>query len=996
MKMHSKLKLAAAPTALGIALMAQPVMAQDVEDDTVADAPEPIVVTGSRIQTTSFDTVAPVTVIGEQSIESTGAVNIQETLLRDPVMGTPSFSRTNTSFSTSGTGLSTVDLRNLGISRTLILVDGRRHVSGVPGSSAVDLNAIPTALIDRVDILTSGSGSAIYGSDAVAGVINFILKDDFEGFDVEGSAGVTEVGDSPEYTLGVTMGSNFADGRGNATLFAGYSYEGTAYLRDHKTEAGPSERDSLSALYFGGDYQDVVEPFYSSYSPYGTYFTDNYSFTYAPNGVLQGCTTTNGTTCTSGDGVYSGVGPTGFNRTFFRYLAAPTERFMLTANATYDIADNHEFFLQGSYINTAVESNVEPFPFASADAYSDGQIPIETMLDDGTIFRNPFVPDAIYNDASDTNGDGLRDIYVTKRLTSFGPRNASADRDTFRIVLGMRGDITDSWNYETFFNYGKTKQIQLGTGQINTPALRQALAIIPDPSDPTGTTFICADAAARDAGCQPANIFGRESLSPESLAYLEAPTSYNADVSQMQIGAFVGGDLFALYSDIDPIQVTTGVEYRKEESSSVWDVLSQRGLNAGNALPPTVGEFDVKEAYIEGKIPLMQDSFLYDVSIRGAARISDYSTVGQTFSWNAGGEIAVTPDLRFRAMYAETVRAPNINELFAGLSQTYPTLTDPCSGATDDGSVLGTACFADPGVRNNAAANGGVFTLNGTSDVQGVTGFDGGNPLLNEETGKTFTAGVVLNPTFIPALENLTLTVDYFNIEVADYIQPTSRQFILNQCYTEGNTALCDQFVTRREFAEGPYSAGSLDEVNTSSLNSGGLKTEGIDVKVNYNTGLGFINEDADLRISFAYTHLIEQYIDQLQDTDEEPLDLQDGEVGYAKDRFTSQVFLGLGDVTLAATGTYYGPSYLDDQLTGVTRFDEGYEDYRWHDEFYLDLQARWNVTDRHEFYVGVDNVTDNSPVYAGGLMVAGMETDTGTYDPLGRRYYAGFKISLD
>ena len=669
---------------------------------------------------------------------------------------------------------------------------------------------------------------------------------------------------------------------------------------------------------------------------------------------------------------------------------------MLTANAHYDIAEGHEFFLQGSYINTSVRSNIEPFPFASEDAFPvGGNVPIETFLEDGSIFRNPFVPDAIYNDAIDEDGDGLRDIFVTKRLTDFGPRRADADRDTYRIVLGMRGDVTENWNYEAFFNYGKTKQVQLGSGQINTPNFREAVQIIPDPSGVPGA-FICANPTAVAEGCAPANIFGENSFSPEALAYLEAPTTFNADVSQMQIGAFVGGDLFSLYGDIDPIQVTTGVEYRKEKSSDIWDVLSQRGLNAGNALPPTSGEFDVREAYIEGKIPLMQDSFLYDVSIRGAARFSDYSTIGSTFSWNAGGEIAVTPDLRFRAMYAETVRAPNINELFAGLSQTFPTLTDPCSGATNDGSVRGNQCFADPGVQANAAANGGVFTLNSTSDVQGVTGFDGGNPLLQEETGKTFTAGVVLNPTFIDALRNLTVTVDYFDITIDDAITATSRQFILNQCYVEGNDALCDQFITRRPAAIGPYSAGSLDEVNTASLNSGGFKTEGIDVKVTYNTGLGFINEDADLSINFAYTHLFESYFDQVQSTDEEPLDYFDGEVGASKDRFTVQTFLGLGDVTLAATGTYFGPAYLDDQLTGVTRFDDEYEDYRWHDEFYLDLQVRWEVSNRHEFYVGVDNALDNSPVYAGGLLTTGMETDTGTYDPLGRRYYAGFKISLD
>lgn len=988
MKTSTIMKRALVGTALSaitLTTMAAPAFAQDDESD--APMANTIVVTGSRIQSTDFETVAPVQVIDEQSIEATGAVNIQETLLRNPVFGTPTLSRTNTSFSTSATGISTIDLRNLGVNRTLVLVDGRRFVSGLPGSSAVDLNAIPTALIERVDILTSGSGSAIYGSDAVAGVVNFITKKDFEGVQAEASAGITEAGDSEEYTLGLLVGGNFADGRGNATIHAGYTYEGEAFLRNHKTEAGPSEQDSLSELFFGGDYQTPVEPFLSSYSPFGTYFTDNYAFTYAPAGVLQPCTTTNGTSCSSALG--TGTGPTGFNRTFYRYLAAPTERFSLSLNANYELSESANVFVQGTYASTSVNSNIEPFPLASEDIWGDGQMPIETYLPDGTIFRNPYVPDAIYNDASDTNGDGLRDLFFTKRLTDFGPRASSADRDTFRIVTGVNGEFGSAWNYEVFFNYGRTKQTQLGNGQINTPNARLAAQIVPDGNG----GYMCADPDAVAQGCVPTNWFGQNSITGDSLAYLAAPTTFNAKVSQIQTGAFVGGDLFSLYEGADPIQVTAGVEYRKEKSSDIWDVLSQRGLNAGNALPPTSGSFDVKEIYGEIKVPLVQDSFIYDASVRAAARYSDYSTVGGTFSWNAGGEIAPVRDIRFRAMYAETVRAPNISELYSGLSQTFPTLTDPCSAVSQDGSALAQNCFADPGVQANAALNGGVFTLNGTSDTQGVTGFDGGNPDLSEEKGKTFTAGVVIAPTSIDALRNMSLSVDYYNVKISDAIVLTPRQFILNQCYQSGQNDFC-QFVTRRPTAIGPYSAGSLDEVNTGPTNSGGYKAEGIDVKFAYRTDLPFLGEDAGLNFTLNYSHLLDGYLIPLT-AQPESKDPFVGEVGASKDRFTAQAFLDFGNVSFAATGTYFGPAYLDDQLTGVGKGDEGYEDYRWHDEFYLDLQTRFKVADRYEFFVGVDNVLDNDPVYAGGLVTTGMETDTGTYDPLGRRFYAGAKFTL-
>lgn len=995
--------------ALGSGMFVTPAYAQDA---TAAEAPlgdGAIIVTGSRIQSTTLETTVPVQIVDEKTIESTGAVNIQETLLRNPVFGTPTISRTNSSFDTSTSGVATVDLRNLGTSRTLVLVDGRRFVAGIPGESAVDLNAIPTALVERVDILTSGSGSAIYGSDAVAGVVNFILKKDFEGVELEGSAGLTEQGDAEEYTLGMTMGSNFADGRGNVVIHGGYTSEGAAFMKNHYTEAGRSNVDSLSELFFGGSYQTPVKPFLSSYAPQGTYFTPNYNFTYGPDGTLQPCTTTNGTSCDSivydydDDGniigvaapsIGTGTGPTGFNRSAYRYLAVPTTRYLLSLNANYEVSDALDVFAQGTYSSTSVRSNIEPFPLASEDIWAaTGQMPIDTRLADGTIFRNPYVPDAIYDNATDTDGDGLKDIFLTKRLTDFGNRTSKADRNTFRIVTGARGDIGEKWNYEAFFNYGETKTTQLGNGQINTPNARLANQI--EPVDPTDLSlgYQCVDPEARAQGCVPANWFGENSLSPEALAYLAAPTTFNANVKQLQIGAFAGGELFSLMEGVDPIQVTAGVEYRKEKSSDIWDVLTQGGLNAGNALPPTSGQFDVREVYGEVKIPLVQDSFLYDASLRAAARYSDYSTVGGTFSWNAGGEIAPIRDVRFRAMYAVTVRAPNINELYAGLSQTFPTLTDPCSGVSQDGSALAQNCFADPGVAANAAANGGTFTLNGTSDTQGVTGFDGGNPNLNEEKGKTFTAGVLIAPTSIDALRNMSLSVDYYNVKITDAIVLTPRQFILNQCYQTGDDAYCN-FVTRRPTAVGPYSAGSLDEVNTGPTNSGGYKVEGIDVTFNYRTDLPFLSEDAGLSFNLQYSHLLDGYLIPLV-SQPDSKDVFAGEVGASKDRFTAQAFLDMGDFRFAATGTYFGPAYLDDQLTGVGPGDDGYEDYRWHDEFYLDLQARWLVGERYEFYVGADNVLNNNPVYAGGLVTTGMDSDTGTYDPLGRRFYAGAKFKL-
>ncbi|MBV7257758.1 TonB-dependent receptor plug domain-containing protein, partial [Pacificimonas sp. WHA3] len=221
-----------------------------------------IVVTGSRIASTDVVTTAPLQVVSEQAIESSGVVNIQSLLLENPVFGAPTLSRNNTSFSTSASGIATVDLRNLGTARTLVLQNGRRIVAGVDGSSAVDLNMIPTPLIERVEVLTSGGASAIYGSDAVAGVVNFILKDDFEGAEFDGQIGLSEEGDAVTYLGNVTLGANFDDGRGNAVVFAGYSKEGAAFKRDHQTEAGSAATDSISQIFFGGEFDEKREPFF--------------------------------------------------------------------------------------------------------------------------------------------------------------------------------------------------------------------------------------------------------------------------------------------------------------------------------------------------------------------------------------------------------------------------------------------------------------------------------------------------------------------------------------------------------------------------------------------------------------------------------------------------------------------------------------------------------------------------------------------------------------
>ena len=532
----------------------------------------------------------------------------------------------------------------------------------------------------------------------------------------------------------------------------------------------------------------------------------------------------------------------------------------------------------------------------------------------------------------------------------------------------------------------------MGSGQFNGPNFIQALDAIRDVNDINGngnrTEVICVNGAARAAGCIPANIYGPGSLAP-AVSYLAAPQQLRTKVTQTVAGVTVSGGLFSLFGNADPVSVGIGGEYRRETSSSEFDRLSQLGLNGGNALPSTAGSFNVYEGYGEVIAPLLQDRpFFHSLSARGAVRASRYSTVGSTLSFNYGGEWAPIEDIRFRAIAARSVRAPNVSELFAPPQQDFPSgLQDPCAGITAaTAGTIAQNCRAVPGVNANIAANGGTFAVS-QADLQGITSFAGGNLALREEKGDSFTAGVVINPRSIAALRGLVLTVDYFNIRIRDAIVSTPLQFILDQCYGQSNTALCS-FIKRRPVALGANSAGSIDEVNSAQTNSGGVKTSGIDGTINYR----FREFDGDVGFRASYTHLFTGFNVPL--VAQPSRDEFAGELGGARDRFTTSVDFNHGSgVGATLTGTYIGVSYLDDQLTGAA---PGNPLFRISPQFDLAAQIRFQVEKRFEFFLGANNLLDNKPPYLADIGAsAGQDTDAGTYDALGRRYYAGFRIKL-
>jgi outer membrane receptor protein involved in Fe transport len=947
---------------------------------------EEVVVTGSRIVSTSLDSPSPVQTITSEDIQATGILNTQDLLLKNPTFGTPTLSRTNSNFLTSGGGVSTVDLRNLGIDRTLTLVDGRRFVSGNPGSQAVDYNTIPAQFIERIDVLTGGA-SAVYGSDAVAGVVNIIYKKNFEGVAFDGQYGVSAEDDNEETQFGITLGTTTSDGRGNIMAHVGYTKQGPVYSRDRERSAVDQISTGAGLTGDPAEIFDITRPFYSSYAPQGRFFT--------ANGPAGGITFDHGGNVipwsTNGSAT---LAATGFNRSALRTIAVPVERYLFAGRGSFEFTENHSAFLEGTYASSNTTTKIEPYPLGAEDIYpaTGGQVPAEFDVG-GVLTRNPIVPDVVFNSAADEDGDGLRDYYFTKRMADFGTRGATAKRDTFRVVGGLQGDLgsESKWHYEAFYSFGQTKEAQNSGGQVNVLNFRNALEAIPDADDEDGdgntTEAICRDANARAQGCVPVNVFGWNTMSQGAIDYIEAPGSLTTFTRQRVLGANVSGELFEMPAG--PLGVAIGAEYREEFSESEFDALTQAGLNAGNAIPPTRGEFDVKEAYVEANVPLLKDLPAVDqLSLRAAVRASEYSTVGSTLSWNGGLEWSPISSLRFRAIRALSTRAPNINELYSPPSQTFPTgVQDPCLGVTATSSgAISDACRAAPGVNANIAANGS-FTLN-QSDVQGISGFDRGNPNLSEEQGNSWTIGAVWQPENIAVLDRFDFTVDYYRIDISDAIVQTDRNFILSQCYGGGNQSFCD-FVTRRPAAVGANSAGSIEFLDAGVTNSGGEFAEGVDLTVAYAQPIGAGRLNARL----SYTHLLDHYLIPLPDEDK---DYSAGEVGDSKDRAYLTLGYQLGKFGGTLQTTYISAADLDDGFLAAFDLPRGALGVG--SAMYVDMQLTWQPTDSYQVYLGANNLFDEEPpLLISGLPsdVTGTETDAGTYDAIGRRWYAGVRMKF-
>jgi outer membrane receptor protein involved in Fe transport len=958
---------------------AQPEQPEVANATTTAAAPqEEIVVTGSRIARPELTAAVPVAVVGREAIQQEGATNVQDILNELPQVGIGT-SRTNTNFATSANGVATVDLRNLGNSRTLVLVNGRRFVAGIAGTSAVDLNNIPTDFVERIEV-TTGGGSAIYGSDAVAGVVNFILRDRFEGITARAQYGITERGDNARYLGSITGGTSWgADGRGN--VIVNFSYD--------KDEGLPSRNRGISDqdCFLNASPDECGPGFYSSYSPQGRFELLNA----AGNRVNAIPTSAGGTTGlfsfdrNNNNSFVAGTS-LGFNRNAERLISVPVERYLAAGILNYDITDGIEAFAEVTYAKVFSNSSLEPLALDATDIYdgSDAQglgIPI----------TNPFIPANVRAiiAARNADADPANDIAFLgfrRRQNEVFDRSNVNERDTWRTAVGLRGDIAENWRFETSYVYGHLHDFT-SSEDIDNARYRNALDAELGPDGQPR----CRSAAARADGCVPINIFGAGTASPAASAYVQAVVPKSEDIVNEQhvLSASISGTvpLFAA----GPLGVAFGAEYRKEESVDDLDILTNTGGNSGNQTPDVVGEFDVKEVFGEIEVPLLADrSFFHDLRIRSAARYSDYSTVGGIFSWSAGAEWAPVRDLRFRAVYAIANRAPNINELFQAPSETFPTgITDPCQGVTATSSgEFDATCRAIPGVASVIAANGS-FTYE-LADIQSINGFNGGNLDLEEETAETLTVGAVFTPSF---LRGLSLTVDYFNIKIEDAVNIVPRQTSITECLRTGDAAFCDNVI---RFTN----TGRLRTINAQNLNVSEITTEGVDVNLRYNTRLG-LRADDRFDMNILYTHLLK--LEQASFPGA-PLEENVGQLDAAgrlgagfKHKASARFTYATGGASISWQTNYLGK--IRDTLGDDPFGDPALEELnRVGDKFYHDVQFRQRVGDnnRFEFYVGVDNLLDQDPPFLPSgfsSSITGTETAADTYDPFGRRYYAGVQV---
>lgn len=939
---------------------------------------EEIIVTGTRITRPDLASPSPITSIGGRDLELSNTIHL-ESFLNTLPQTIPGF---DGSSNNPGTSEADVNLRGLGASRTLVLVNGRRYITSNQ-TFRVDINTIPTGLVERIDVVTGGA-SAVYGSDAVTGVVNFILKDDFEGLQIDSSYEITGAGDGGIFDIAFTAGGNFADGRGNAVIFAQYTRREPIFQAGREeafttlNDAGPGNplAETGSVNIPGGFVLDFnidltaagVAPFVDGAcategtepNTAGTYCTtDTFGFIFNPDG----------------DGllphVNSGPNTTRYNYAPVNYLQLPAERYTLASFATYEIAENIEFYSRLIYTASFVDQILAPTPvfttltinadnpFVDADTF-DVLVSSTTFCGDGTTFSGNCALLVDGGVPGDADNNGVEDVQLVmgRRMLEIGPRLQDGKNDALQIAGGIRGKLGNGWDYDVFASFNRGDFAAFQTGNVSRSAYQ---------------------ACVRESRC---NIFEKNGLTEANVTDISRTGAIIGFTEQWVIATSVSGEFEAFKSPWAelPLAFAAGTEYRDETLEATPDSVLGPDVAGFNQAPAVAGNFNVKEAFLEVQFPLIQGaSFAEELSLSAAVRHSDYSTVGNTFTFAGGISWSPVSDVRIRAQFQRAVRAPNIGELFSPQTNGFPNIQDPCAGGDNGGFGL-----LDPGDVATVTANciaAGVPAANVGTAFQvnaQIQGLFGGNPDLNEESSDTYTIGAVLTPSMIPGL---TVAIDYYNISITDAIGTVPSQIIFDECYIDNNQGFCDQ-ITR-------LSSGIVDIFNSSNINAAKLIAEGIDLNLDYNFEL--------FDYPFA-VHILGNYT------------------------IESSGKATLASETVDCTGTYAPPcGEPTPEFKVNSTIDWFYSDaislrvrWLWIDSVkdrtgdattlsipgvdsknYVDLSFTYAINEMFTLTGGIRNVTGTDFVIIGDASAEQSNTYPATYETLGRQFFFGGSVKF-
>lgn len=966
----------ASAVALGlvIAVSAPAALAQDQSTEQTTDNKpvelEAVQVTGSRISNPNVVSAQPVSVLTAADIKASGAVNIGDVLTTMPQLAT-SFTMGNSGSYIGTAGVGMQDLRNLGTARTLVLVNGRRMVGASAGTTAVDTNLIPADWIERVEIITGGA-SAVYGADAVSGVVNFILKKNYEGANLHAQYGTSQHGSFDKGFVAFTGGTNFAEDRGNIAFSLEHSRQDALEFRDR------FGRESLTTLNnpAGSEYRRAYQRNAGSYefttggvfSPNGDFSDLGQMYLFNPDGSFRqmrfdGAVDQSRRRCVDCDHN---------DGTIDNQLQPKYQRTTLNIAGGFDINDNNRVYVEGLYNLAKVKS-------AGTGAFNTWGTYGGHLIDADNAYIKPEL-------AALMGGEGF---WVSRNDFDGGLRGEDTERKTMRLVVGAEGVFGNNWQYDASLNYGRTHERRQNLNNRYMERFYAGLDAVQDPAtgnivcrsqlDPNsvnsnldylmGNGIVSAETAA---SCVPFSIFGDGAITPQARDWFNVTTLSKTQLTQFVAGgSVVNNALFELPAG--PVSLATGFEYRRETSRSINDPLDVNGLTFLNAIPSSGGSYNVKELWAETAVPLLHDlPLIQSLTLGGAVRVSDYDTIGNTRAWRYNLDWAVNDSLRIRGNASSAVRAPNIDELFSGQSQNYGIIEDPCSA---DQISRG----KDPAVRaSNCAALG--LPADFTDQVTGSNeGMSGSNPNLDPETGRTWTAGFVITPTFVPGL---SINADYWNIKLNNAIAILDFETTAARCVDtpSGIDNVYCQNVTRG-------ADGQISNVVAIYQNIAARETDGVDIGVRYSHDLagGKMNWGLDATRTLSFTDYPFQ-----NDKSESVNYLQ--AAGFPKWKATFSANYQINDWDLSwntrfVSGTVRQSDYdtyqADPYFLAPAWAGSGVS----HDirAGYTFKESGWNV------YGGITNLFDSDPP----LAMYGNGFGSAVYDTIGRAYYLGFNYKF-